>query len=142
MANPALSPLLETLAARGHRMTGQRLQLVAHLERLTASFSAEDLLMNLPSVGRATVYRTLKLLLDTGLLCRTVLPDGTSRYAPEASTDHHHHAVCVECGKVQQVSDGRVERAVAALAPTVDGQVLDHRLELYVRCSSCAGDAR
>lgn len=128
--------LLATLEDLGCRVTGPRRQLVAILEARHDAFAPDDILADLPGVGRATVYRTIKLLLDAGALCKTSLPDGSPRYIV-GQTHHHHHVVCVRCGRVDEFRHSAVERMLQAMRSEVPGELVGHRLELYMTCDSC-----
>jgi Fur family ferric uptake transcriptional regulator len=133
-ARPRLTATLEDL---GCRITGPRRRLMAVLEGKAGAFGAEELLDDLPGVGRATVYRTIKLLLGAGALCKTSLPDGSPRYTVDQAHHHHHHAVCVRCGRVEEFRHSTVERLLRAVQREVPGVVVGHRLELYITCDSC-----
>jgi Fe2+ or Zn2+ uptake regulation protein len=99
-------------------------------------FTAEEVCTWLPSVGRATVYRTLKLLAEHGLLCRVVLEDGDVRYRLGDGT-HHHHVICETCGRVDAFSQRALEEALARVQRVAGYLVEAHRVELYGLCPSC-----
>ena len=132
-ARPDLLVALEDL---GQRMTGQRVRLAHYLETKQEAFSAEQINTELPGVGRATIYRTLKLLVDAGALCKTAMPDGSPRYKVD-DVVHHHHVVCTSCGKVDEFRHPAVERMLRAMRREVPGVILGHRLEIFVTCESC-----
>ncbi len=90
---------MAVLEDRGYRSTNSRRSIVHILEEKGSGFTAEEIGRELPSVGRATVFRTLKLLLEIGVICRLNLPDGAPRYTL-SRVEHHHHTVCVVCGNV------------------------------------------
>ncbi len=120
----------------GCRVTGPRREVARLLAGKQGSFSAESVNEELPDVGRATVYRTLKLLADAGVLCKTSLPDGSPRYAFDHSW-HHHHLICTTCGKVEEFRHPELERLLCEMDDEVPGQVLGHQVELYVTCTRC-----
>ncbi|MBI4203371.1 MAG: transcriptional repressor [Chloroflexi bacterium] len=128
--------LIATLEDRGCRITSPRRDFIALLERKEGGFSAEELCSELPGVGRATIYRTLKLLLEAGVLCKLAMPDGAPKYTL-ARFDHHHHAVCVQCGLVTDFRDSTIERLMRAVGSEVPGKVVGHRLEVYMTCQGC-----
>jgi Fur family ferric uptake transcriptional regulator len=128
--------LITTLEDRGFRLTKPRLEVATAIETQADAFTAEDLCESLPAVGRATVYRTIKLLVDTGALCKLAMPDGAPKYSL-ARVGHHHHTVCVRCGKVSDFRDTTVERMLRSLAKEVNGHIVGHRMEVYVDCSDC-----
>ena len=124
------------LEDNGHRPTSQRCTLARLLQTRHEGFSAEEVCKALPEIGRATIYRTIKLFLTAGVLCRLVLPDGAPKYAL-ARPDHHHHTVCVKCGTVSEFRDGTVERVLRAVGSEIPGEIVSHRMELYLVCQAC-----
>src|SRR5205085_9827805 len=92
-------PLERELLANGHRLTNPRRALINVMRGLGDHFTAEGLVAASPEVGRATVFRTLRLFQDIGTVCQVVLDDGTLEYRL-TSGGHHHHIVCSECGAV------------------------------------------
>ena len=124
------------LAELGCRVTGPRRRVARLLAGKQGSFSAEAVNEELPDVGRATVYRTLKLLSDAGVLCKTMLPDGSPRYAFDHSW-HHHHLICSSCETVEEFRSPALERLFCEMADEIPGRVLGHRVELYVTCLRC-----
>jgi Fur family ferric uptake transcriptional regulator len=92
-------------------------------------------------VGRATVFRTLDLLLATGAIERIDLPDGEHAYVA-CRPSHHHHVVCTTCGRSVDVDDGDLRDVVGAVERATGFAIDDHRLELYGRCPDCQRGAR
>jgi Fe2+ or Zn2+ uptake regulation protein len=131
--------LIATLEDRGFRLTGPRRLVADSIESQAEAFTAEDLSTALPDVGRATVYRTIKLLVEAGALCKLAMPDGAPKYSL-ARVGHHHHTVCTRCGKVGEFRDTTVERMLRTLNKEIDGDIVGHRVEVYVICSACSGD--
>ena len=129
--------ILAALEEHGNRMTWPRRELAATLARWSDSFSAEDIVTGLPSLGRATIYRTLRLLVEVGILCKTVMPNGSPRYSLDDSTQHHHHLVCVSCGRIDEFRHPAVERVLRAMKSDLGGEFIGHRLELYHHCGAC-----
>ena len=94
----ATEQILEALEERGYRSTAPRRTLAAAIGVQKRHFTAEGLRRQLPpTLGRATVYRTLKLLVEAGVLCRVMLEDGDLHYQL-SHRGHHHHLLCVLCG--------------------------------------------
>jgi Fe2+ or Zn2+ uptake regulation protein len=133
--------MVAALQDQGHRVTGPRLSVIDVIKEKSAAFSAETLSEELPRVGRATVYRTLKLLLETGVVCKLQMPAGGPRYSL-ARVEHHHHTVCLNCGRVQEFQDATIERLMRAIGSEVEGDIVGHRIEIDVLCERCkTGDA-
>ena len=130
--------ILATLSRLGYRITKPRRLLAQTIVAQKGAFSAEQLNRDVPGAGRATAYRMLNVLEDAGFLCRTEGLEGFPRYLVENPLGiHHHHAVCVECGSVEEILDDDVERALASLAQSAGGELRGHRLDIYVKCSDC-----
>ena len=129
--------LLAVLAELGCRATAPRRAIAELLEQKQDSFTVEELREELPSVGRATVFRTIKLLLEAGAVCKLATIDGSQMYSLCRVGHHHHHSVCVQCGAVEEFSAASVERLISAISAEIPGEVIDHRIELYVVCGSC-----
>ena len=92
-----------------------------------------------PSVGCATVYRTLKLLCESGLCRELILEDGTTRYEHHYGHDHHDHLICTTCGKLVEVVDPRIEELQEKLMKQHGFSPLRHKMDLYGICSKCKG---
>lgn len=87
-----------------------------------------------------TVFRTVKLLLEAGAVCKLATMDGSQVYSLCGVGHHHHHSVCVQCGVVEEFRVAAVERFISAIGAEIPGEVIDHRIELYVICGSCPFD--
>lgn len=129
--------ILAAIEDSGHRLTVSRTAIFELLEGKEGGFSAEEINLELSNVGRATVYRTLRLLIREGLLCKLFSDEGSPKYTI-AKFGHHHHTICVNCGKVGEFRDSSVERLIKAISPEVQGIIVGHNLELYIRCAECS----
>ena len=134
---PAARPdLMAVLEDQGYRSTAPRRAIVALLERKQRGFDAEEINEELPSVGRATVYRTIKMLLKAGVICKIALMDGAPKYSL-SRIEHHHHTVCIRCGTVDEFRATTVERMLRAVGDDIPGEIVGHRMEFYVTCDRC-----
>ena len=129
--------LMAVLEGLGYRATAPRKAIAKLLEQKHETFTLEALSEELPSVGRATVFRTIKLLLEAGAVCKLATIDGSQMYSLCRVDHHHHHSVCVECGAVEEFRAAAVEGLIGAISAEIPGEVIDHRIELYVVCDSC-----
>ena len=129
--------LLAVLESGGYRATAPRKAIASLLARKQEGFSAEALSYELPSVGRATVYRTINLFLEAGVVCKLATLNGSHIYSLCGIGHHHHHMVCVECGAVEEFKADSVERLIGEISADIPGEIVAHRLELYVNCHSC-----
>ena len=134
---PPNPDLLAVLESGGYRATAPRRAIAGLLEQKQEGFSLEALSDELPSVGRATVYRTIKLLLEAGVVCKLAMMNGSHMYSLCGVGHHHHHTVCVECGAVEEFRVDAVERLIRDIGADIPGEIVSHRLELYVNCHAC-----
>jgi Fur family ferric uptake transcriptional regulator len=88
-------------------------------------------------VGKATVYRTLELLVKAGLLQEHDFGEGFKRYEPLAARGYHEHLICVRCGRVVEFATERVERMSTAIAEEHGYVHHHHRWEIYGECGEC-----
>ncbi len=126
----------EILKNLGHRTTGPRRQVARLLASKRGAFSAESINEELPDVGRATVYRTIRLLAEARVLCKSLLPDGSPRYSVDHSW-HHHHLICSSCETVEEFRSSELERLLCELSDEIPGRVLGHQVDIYVNCPDC-----
>jgi Fur family ferric uptake transcriptional regulator len=122
----------------GFRETDARRSIVETVLSKDGQFTARDLQDDLQrwGVGRATIFRTLDLLVELGVLNRLHTDERCSSYVLCAD-QHHHHLVCERCGGVQEISDARVERAVRAMAVESGFRARGHHLEIVGVCARC-----
>ena len=128
--------LLAVLEDGGYRITSPRRNVIAALDRKNEGFTAEELCGELPAVGRATVYRTIKLLQKAGVICKLAMPDGAPKYSL-ARIEHHHHTVCVKCDAVGEFRHVTIERLLRAIGQEISGEIVGHRLEVFTICADC-----
>ena len=83
-----------------------------------------------PHISIATVYRTVRLFEEAGIIDRLDFRDGRSRYE-EHSDDHHDHLIDMKTGKVVEFVDEEIEALQVAIARKLGYKLVDHRLELY-----------
>jgi Fur family ferric uptake transcriptional regulator len=140
---PVTSGLMRALDEADVRVTEPRrvvLELIA--ARGGGHFVAADVVRDARirgvHIGRATVFRTLDLLLASGIIERLDLPDGEHAYVACAPS-HHHHLICTVCGRSTDVDDGDLRAVTAAVERATGSAIEGHRLELYGRCRSCQG---
>jgi len=119
---------------KGLRMTGQRRVIARVLEEADDHPDVEDLYNRASAIDShisiATVYRTVKLLEETGIIERHEFRDGRARYeiVPE---DHHDHLIDLKTGHVIEFANEEIERLQEKIANELGYKLVDHRLELY-----------
>jgi Fur family ferric uptake transcriptional regulator len=120
--------------AKGMRMTDQRRVIARVLSDSQDHPDVEELHRRAhavdPRISIATVYRTVRLFEDSGIISRHDFRDGRSRYE-EAPETHHDHLIDMTTGKVIEFVDAEIEALQEAIARRLGYRLVDHRLELY-----------
>ena len=146
----SLSPMErfeEYLQSRGKRVTQQRRVLVEHVFRRHAHFDADDLIDDLSHlsgarrVSRPTVYRTLRELVDAGLLRQMTL-DGRGVYEFDYGYPQHDHMHCQQCNKLIEFQSDEIQRVRDRVAQEQGFRVTGHRLIITGTCEDCARQRR
>ncbi len=130
---------------RGIACTAQRELVARTLLEMGSHVGAEELHRRLarrkPRVALATVYRTLQLLKDNGLIAERHFGERWRRYE-NLSADHHDHLVCLGCGTVIEFREPLIEELQEKVARRNGFKAERHRLELYGYCRDCAREER
>jgi Fur family ferric uptake transcriptional regulator len=129
------------LRARGYRLTPQRqlvLEAVGTLGHATPEDIATAVRETASGVNISTVYRTLELLEELGLVQHTHLGHGAPTYSV-ASDDDHVHLVCRDCGGVQEADSALLDDVVRRLSADVGFTVDVGHFAVFGRCRGCAG---
>jgi Fur family transcriptional regulator, ferric uptake regulator len=130
------------LAQCGCRMTPQRLMILETIEKARGHISAEEIYEDIrrryPALNVSTVYRTLELLKELGLVTETRMGDGRVRFH-SAGHEHHHHLVCSRCGAVAELAEDELIPLAEALAQKYAFKADLHHLAIFGCCKKCAG---
>lgn len=128
---------------RDHNLpaTPQRLAIADTVLGTDRHLSADDVAQELKtrgaSAGTATVYRTLEVLVRSGLVVERDFGEGFKRYEAARGVPHHEHLLCTVCGRVTEFRDERLERMTTLLAEAHDFSRQRHRLVIYGLCGEC-----
>ena len=132
--SPGLDRLEKICIEKGLRMTDQRRVIARVLSTASDHPDVEELHRRAhavdPHISIATVYRTVRLFEESGILTRHDFRDGRSRYE-EAGDGHHDHLIDMKTGVVVEFVDQEIEALQAAIAKRLGYRLVDHRLELY-----------
>jgi Fur family ferric uptake transcriptional regulator len=119
---------------KGMRMTDQRRVVARVLSAAEDHPDVEELYHRAaavdPNISLATVYRTVRLFEEAGVVERHDFGDGRSRYE-EAGSDHHDHLINIKTGEVLEFFDEEIEKMKEALAEKLGYKLVGHKLELY-----------
>jgi len=130
------------IQTRGLKSTKQRSTIVSVFFKMRGHISVEELLRQVkavnPKIGYATVYRTLHLLVESGLVEERRFGDGLARYEGHSQIEHHDHMICQDCGKIYEFYNPELEALQDKLAIEHKFMIHRHRLELYGQCADTA----
>jgi Fur family ferric uptake transcriptional regulator len=137
----AAAALASYLEAQGLKRSRQREIVAEAFFGMSGHVSVEELVLRArrrdPRVSVATVYRTVKLLVESGLASARRFGDGQTRYESAAGREHHDHLICTSCGAIAEFADEQIEELQALVARRHGFSVESHKLELYGRCGAC-----
>jgi Fur family transcriptional regulator, ferric uptake regulator len=126
--------IIERCEANGLRLTGQRRTIAAVLESASDHPDVEELYNRAsavdPRISLATVYRTVKLFEEAGILEKHEFGDGRARYE-DAEREHHDHLIDIQSGEVIEFIDEEIEKLQERIADKLGYELRGHRLELY-----------
>lgn len=125
----------------GFRTGAARRQVIELLDGESCALTALEIDRRLPKVGRATVYRTLEQLEELELVHRVDVGGETVAFERNDPSGHHHHLVCVRCGRLVPFEDQELEQAIHAVAERADFEVTAHDVLLRGVCPRCQGQS-
>lgn len=136
--------LKEDLKKKGYKLTPQRRAIVDTIiqsegKHLTAEEIYDEVKKICPEIGLATVYRTIQLFEQIGLVSKLQLNDGCSRYEIVHSDERHmhHHLICNICNSVIEVEDDLLEQLEEKIKKQYKFKILDHSVKFYGICEEC-----
>jgi Fur family ferric uptake transcriptional regulator len=134
------SPLDTALGQAGYRPTAARRAVVDLIARHDGHFTAADLVDDARRrglrIGRATIFRTLDVLVELRAVERLDLPTGEHAYVA-CEPVHHHHVVCSNCGRSSDANDAGLRAVVRDIERQTGYRIDEHRLELFGLCPAC-----
>ena len=141
MSKDPYTKFAEFIARKKLKMTPQRRRILEVFLSEEGHVTSEELYQkvrrNYDGIGQATVYRTLKLLADSGLAKAVEFGDGALRYEILYGQSHHDHLICESCGVNVEVVDPAIERLQEEVARRHGFALTGHKLYLYGICPEC-----
>lgn len=123
------------------KLTPQRRAVLEAVFATHRHFDAEELVQILKQMGkrisRATVYRTLDLLVKSGLVHAMELGESRKVYEHIVGHRHHDHLICTECGRTIEFGDGFIELLQEKVCDRLNFQAQKHSLRIFGRCENC-----
>ena len=89
------------------------------------------------NVSRATVYRTIDVLYKNNLIRKIELGDSPSKYENKVNSDHHDHIICVQCGRIDEFVDDKIESQQDKIIDKLGFKMIRHIHQVFVLCKDC-----
>jgi Fur family peroxide stress response transcriptional regulator len=138
------SSIIKTFRNSGYRATPQRIAISRYMlhnhEHPTAQEAYHEVKKKYPTVSLATIYATIKVLKDTGLIRELNLPQGQTRFDP--NTELHAHLICMQCGSISDWSDPIMPKLIDKVSADANFTVIGSSLDIKGICEGCDRKAR
>lgn len=139
MASPG--QIKKALKKEGLRYTRQRQAVWDELCSSDDHRDAEEIYFSLQNSGinvsRATVYRTIDVLVKNNMVRKLELGDGRARYEHKINSTHHDHLICVQCGRIEEFLDEEIEKLQDKIVDKLGFKLIRHIHQLFVICNDC-----
>ena len=133
--------LKKALKKEGLRYTQQRQLIWDEMCSSEEHRDAEEIYLSLRKQGvnasRATVYRTIDVLVKNKLVRKLELGDGKARYENKIDSTHHDHLICVQCGKIEEFMNDKIESIQDDIVKSLGFKMVRHIHQLFVLCDKC-----
>jgi len=133
--------LKKALKKEGLRYTHQRQSIWDEMCATNDHRDAEEIYLSLrnkgKNVSRATLYRTIDVLVNNRLVRKLELGDGRARYENKINSAHHDHLICIQCGKIEEFMDDEIEARQNEIVKHFGFKMIRHIHQLFVICNDC-----
>ena len=137
----AIKNFNQYLDSKNLKLTPERKVVLQEIFIKPGHLEVEELIYRLrrkkKNVSRATIYRTLELLVDSGMVRKFDLGHGHSHYEHISGHPHHEHMVCLECGKVLEFSDKKIESSLKRVCENSGFKHCAHYFQVFGYCKNC-----
>jgi Fe2+ or Zn2+ uptake regulation protein len=135
------SPYAQRLRKAGYKLTDARLTVLQVLEQSHGHITSSDVLDAVnesnPSIGRASVFRTLDLFTQLGIIRPTYIETSQTPHYVFMHEGHHHHIICTNCNRVIEFDDCGLDKLAQHLEEEMGVIISGHLLEFYALCNNC-----
>ena len=137
ISDKLINQFKEALSSEGLRFTEQRLAVLEDILKSNSHRDCDEIYSSLHSSGnkvsRATIYRTLDVLIDYGFIRKLDIGDGSVKYERKIGSPHHDHMICIETGKIIEFVDDRIEKIQDKIAKDKGYEIVKHVHQLFVK---------
>lgn len=121
-----------------HRITPERFEVLESALNFDEHFGADELYIKMKSeksrISRATVYNTLELLTQCGLLCKRNFGENKTRYESNYDRKNHDHLICSKCGTITEFSSPKIQKIVTEISSQKGFAITSYSLNIYGNC--------
>ena len=132
---------LSCLKEKGLKLTRERQLILNEVCNIKSHFEADDLLVKFrnrgQNISRASIFRTLKLLTECGLIRKVLMGENRSYYEYIYGSQHHDHLICLGCGKIIEFSNSKLEKLQQNVCREFGFKPTDHTLKILGYCKKC-----
>ena len=133
--------IINALRKNGYKVTPQRRVIIGVIidshEHLTPAALHERVLHENSSIGLVTIYRTIEILTELGFICEMHTGGSCRSYLMRRPSEHHHHLICSDCGRVIDFTDCDLDKLEHRLAQENHFKIDSHLLEFLGQCREC-----
>jgi len=141
MEETILNSFKDALRRENLKLTPQRKQIFSAIADTDEHWEVDDIIYRFREdnqrISRATVYRTLDILVDYGFVRKVDFGEGRFRYEYAAGQDHHDHLICEDCGEIIEFLNEKIERQQVKICKDYSFQPTKHVLQIYGLCQDC-----
>ena len=132
------------IQTKGLKYTNERKRILEAVLSMPSHFEVDELHIKMRSqyhnnVSRATIYRTLPLMVEAGILREVLIVDKHAHYEHTSRHKHHEHLICLKCGKIIEFVNPQLEDLLMSVAGDHQFHVKGHKLEMTGICKDCHG---
>jgi len=141
MENELLEKFKSALKAENMKFTPQRLSILAEMVNNKEHRECEEIYLSLRNSGnnvsRATVYRTMDILVTHNFARKIDIGDGRGRYETKINHPHHDHMICIECSEITEFMNNKIEMLQDEVCDDNNFKLIRHIHQLFGICSKC-----
>jgi len=123
-----------------NRITPERFEVLDHAIEYNGHFGTDDLFVSMKSshsnISRATVYNTVELLSQCGILTKRNFGENKTRYESNVGKDSHDHLICTNCGAIKEFSEPKLDRIIKTISDEMGFEPSGYSFNIFGKCTN------